>query len=230
MRPRALVVEDEPDVARLVAYHLEAAGFDVEQATHGVAALARATAAPPALVVLDVGLPDGDGFEVCRRLRADPRTARAGVLMLTARASPDDRVAGLEAGADDFLAKPFVVRELVLRARAVVGRLAPRAEAAAVILRAATIELDPVAREVRVVGAVVALRALEYGVLLLLLSPPRRTFTREEMLELVWGARGPVNVRMVDVTVSRLRSALGDAGAMVETVVGHGYRLRQDPP
>jgi DNA-binding response OmpR family regulator len=124
MRKRVLVVEDEPDVARLLEFHLRAAGFEVIVVGTVAAALARARADEPTVVLLDVMLPDGDGFEVCRALRAEPATAGVGVVMLTARAEAEDRITGLEVGADDYVVKPFVVREVVLRVVALANRLA----------------------------------------------------------------------------------------------------------
>jgi two-component system phosphate regulon response regulator PhoB len=234
---RVLIIEDEPDVARLVEFNLQAAGFAVTVASTGADGLAAARAAPPAVVVLDLMLPDQSGHDVCRALRADPATADVGVLMLTARGESEDRILGLEVGADDYVVKPFVVREVVLRVTALAGRLAERASSVAAApapgaertwLRCGGIELDPVGHEVRVAGALAQLRPLEYRLLHLLVAEPGRVFTREELLELVWGMRGDINTRTVDVHVRRLRVSLGSCADVVETVHGFGYRARRD--
>jgi two-component system, OmpR family, phosphate regulon response regulator PhoB len=235
---RVLIVEDEPDVARLLAFNLEAAGFTVQIAATCAAALAKARERRPEVVVLDLMLPDGSGFDVCRALRADPETADLGVLMLTARGDADDRIGGLEAGADDYVVKPFVVREVVLRVTALAARIAEvRAAAATTPAAAATarlacggIEMDLASHRVRAGGQEVQLRPLEFKLLALLVAHPGRVFSREELLEEVWGLRGDLNTRTVDVHVRRLRMNLGAAADAVETVHGFGYRARPSPP
>lgn len=226
---RALVVEDELDVARLVVFHLRAAGFEVHHVARGEDAIATAIAVEPDIILLDIGLPGVDGFEVARRLRAEPRTRRIGIIMVSARDSSDDRLAGLEAGIDTLVAKPFVVRELVLRAEALARRVAAAAAAAAHdgVLVAGSVTLDRVQREVTVHGRRVALRPLEYRVLELLMANPTQVFTRARLVEEAWGLREAVSERTVDVVVSRLRDHLGDAADLVETVLGAGYRLRR---
>ncbi len=230
---RVLIVEDEPDVARLIAFNLEAAGFETQVAATTTGALAKARERPPHVVVLDIMLLDGSGFDVCRALRADPATAGVGVLMLTARSDAEDRIAGLEAGADDYVVKPFVVREVVLRVTALASRIAE--------LRATTqppgepqqiecgpIRIDTVGHQVLVDGAEVQLRPLEFKLLALLVAAPGRVFSREELLEAVWGLRGDLNTRTVDVHVRRLRMNLGAGADVIETVHGFGYRARRD--
>ena len=222
--PSALIVEDEPDLARLVAFHLRGAGFEVEVAHTGEDALAGARVRQPDVVLLDLALPDVDGYEVCRRLRADARTSKVGILMMTAAGLSEDRIEGFEAGADDFVVKPFNVRELVLRARAVARRAGDEAPAA--LLVAGPVTLDPAARRVLVDGVEVELRRLELLVLEMLMTNPTRAFSRRDLLAKVWQVRSGANARIVDVTVSRLRDRLGAGGEIIETVPGLGYRLR----
>ncbi len=231
MRRRVLVVEDEPDVARLLDHHLRAAGFDVAIAATVAAAQAAVRASPPTVVLLDVMLPDGDGFALCRELRADPATAAIGVILLTARAEPDDRITGLEVGADDYVGKPFVAREVVLRVTALANRLAERATPApGAALRLGPLAIEPREHVVTYAGAPLALRPLEYKLLMTLAAEPGRVFSRDDLLAAVWDIHGSVNTRTVDVHVRRLRQSLGPAADWVETVHGFGYRARKDEP
>jgi DNA-binding response OmpR family regulator len=229
---RALLVEDEPDVARLLVFNLEQAGYQVTHVERGLDALARARAEQPVVTILDVMLPDMTGFDVCRRLRAQPETADVGVLMLTARSDPDDRITGLEVGADDYVVKPFVVREVILRVAALANRIAERKQRQATAAPTSTIRLgpltiDPVACEVTSGDTRLALRPLELKLLMTLAATPGRVFTREDLLAVVWDIHGAVSTRTVDVHVRRLRASLGDAADMIETVHGFGYRARR---
>ncbi|MEZ4368425.1 MAG: response regulator [Kofleriaceae bacterium] len=224
---RALVVEDDPDVARLVAYNLETAGFTVVHVADADAAIAAARRLRPHVIVLDVMLGEASGVDVCRAVRADAATADVGVLMLTALGDDDDRVAGLEAGADDYVVKPFVVREVVLRCRALAGRVAPaRGGDEPRVLRVGAVELDERRQSVTVDGVEAQLRPLERRLLAVLLAEPGRVFSRTELLTLVWGLPGDLNTRTVDVHVRRLRVNLGGGADVVETVPGFGYRAR----
>jgi DNA-binding response OmpR family regulator len=228
---KALVIEDSRDTARLVDYQLRRAGFEVEHATTGQEGLARAAAYVPALVVLDVQLPDIDGFEVLKQLRGGEHTKSIGIMMMTAHGLPEDRVRGLECGADDYVTKPFDVRELALRASAIARRL-PDLERpvkpAPPPLRCGILELERRTLEVRVAGEVVELRPAEIRLLQLFLEQPGVLFTRRDLLLRVWGITGRANERIVDVSVHRLRVALGVGGSVIETVPDVGYRLRKD--
>jgi two-component system, OmpR family, phosphate regulon response regulator PhoB len=233
--PRGLVVEDDRDSARLVSFHLERAGFEVQRAETGAEAIARARAWHPQVVMLDVRLPDIDGFAVCAALRAAGAALHApGVLMLTAQGLDEDRVKALELGADDYLVKPFLVRELILRVTALARRVgAPVAADAATpapILRCGAIELDPRTLAVRVAGAVVELRPAELRLLQLFLHQPGVHFSRKELLDRVWCGELSAGSRAVDITVHRLRRALGAHGAMLETIHEAGYALRAPGP
>jgi two-component system phosphate regulon response regulator PhoB len=235
MAKRVLLVEDEPDVARLLVFNLEQAGYEVTHVERGLEALARARAEQPVVCVLDVMLPDMTGFDVCRRLRALDETADIGVLMLTARGDPDDRITGLEVGADDYVVKPFIVREVILRVTALASRIAERKQRQALPPATSTIKLgpltiDPVACEVSGDAGKLSLRPLEYKLLVTLASAPGRVFSREDLLAEVWDIHGAVSTRTVDVHVRRLRASLGDAADVIETVHGFGYRARRLDP
>jgi len=230
---RALVVEDEQDTARLVSFHLRSAGFDVEVAETGAAGLERAAAWLPHVVMLDVRLPDISGFSVCARLReCNAAAPTIGVLMLTAHALIEDRVKAFELGADDYLTKPFVIRELILRATALARRMAaPGArgrDPAVQYVRCGAIEFDPRTFEVRVSGTLVEMRPLELRLLRVFLERPGAVLRRKDLLRKVWGKTVPAESRVVDITVHRLRNALGAQGAAIETVHDGGYRLRKD--
>jgi len=232
MERRVVIIEDERDVARLLEFNLRGAGFEVHTAGTGAEGLGAVRAHTPDVVILDLMLPDQSGYDVCKAIRNDPPIADLGVLMLTAKGEPEDRILGLEVGADDYVVKPFVVREVVLRVTALANRLAERrarpATSTGTTLKAGPIELDPVTHDVRISGAPTQLRPLEYKLLQLLVSDPGRVFSREELLEQVWEMRGDINTRTVDVHVRRLRVSLGPAADVIETVHGFGYRARRD--
>lgn len=223
------MVEDEADVGRLLEYHLEKAEFEVELAATGAAALLSAARRPPDVIVLDLMLPDLSGRDLCARLRADPALADVGVLMVTALGDDADRIAGLEAGADDYVAKPFNVEEVVLRVRALARRLRARSRETGdeAPLSWRELRVDPVTHEVTRAGEPLKLRPIEFKLLVSLLRAPGRVFSRDELLELVWESTA-VSPRTVDVHVRRLRQALGDQGDVIETVSGFGYRARRD--
>jgi len=213
MERRVVIIEDERDVARLLEFNLQQAGFAVEVAGTGAEGLEAIRKHAPDVVVLDLMLPDTSGYEVCKTLRADTVHADIGVLMLTAKGEPEDRILGLEVGADDYVVKPFVVREVVLRVTALANRLAERrarpAQSTGTPIKVGPIELDPITHDVRIQGVPTQLRPLEYKLLQLLVSDPGRVFSREELLEQVWEMRGDINTRTVDVHVRRLRVSLG---------------------
>jgi DNA-binding response OmpR family regulator len=233
MRARVLVVDDERDVGRLLSYSLDQAGFDTQAVTTGADALLAAARQPPAVVVLDVGLPDISGVEVCKKLRSDAELAEVGIIMLTALGGRDDRIVGFEAGADDYVDKPFDVEEIVLRVRALGRRISERAKAresarpaAVVPLRSGALTLDPVTYEVHGNGKLLSLRPLEFKLLATLMSEPGRVFSREELLRQVWDIDHG-SVRTVDVHVRRLRLNLGTSADQIETVPGFGYRAKK---
>ncbi|MGD0528762.1 MAG: response regulator [Polyangiaceae bacterium] len=229
---RILLVDDEPDLLQLVTINLRDAGFEVDAVGSGQAGLALAAKIRPAVIVLDLMLPDVSGMEVCRTLRADPLLADVAVLMLTARGDEYDRILGFEIGADDYVVKPFSVRELVMRVRALVRRTAERRAARATTggnrkLRWQGLELDPVRHRVFLDGAELLLRPLEFKLIQVFLEHPGQVFTRAQLLDEVWGLSGEAGTRTVDTHVRRLRERLGKYGDAVETVHGFGYRLKE---
>jgi DNA-binding response OmpR family regulator len=227
--PSILLVEDEPELARLVVRELESAGYDVRLAEDGAAALRAFEETPPDLIALDWMLPGLDGLEVLRRLR---QTSAVPVLMLTARAEEVDRVIGLEVGADDYLTKPFGTRELVARVRALLRRherfhelmAADRATGTA-ILRLGALEVDPNAHAARLDGEVLELTRTEFNLLHLLLRNRGRAFSRAYLHDAVWGEPAVEGDRSVDNAILRLRRKLRRLGDSIETVWGVGYRL-----
>lgn len=222
----AVVVEDERDVADLIRHTLEREGYQVRHFADGSLAFASIERDPPDVVVLDLMLPSIDGFEVCRRIRANPRTAQIPILMLTARSEDIDQVAGLEVGADDYITKPFSPRVLVARVRSILRRGA-HADTQAEFIKIGPIQMDTGRHEVRVAGERVTLTITEFKILLFLATRPGRVRTRFEIVEEV---SGDVDVleRTVDAHVTSMRRKLGAAGEFVETVRGVGYRLREE--
>ena len=222
---RILVVDDEPDIVALVAYHLAKSGYRVSTVATGSDALAAARAERPSLIVLDLMLPGMSGFEVLERLRADEATKEVAVLMLTARREEPDRIRGLTLGADDYLVKPFSPQELVLRVAAILRRYSA-AGATGAGLHIGPLAIDRAAHEVRVDGALIDLTPIEFKLLTVLADRRGRVQSRADLLESVWDASPDIQTRTVDMHVQRLRAKLGAAGELVETVRGFGYRLR----
>jgi DNA-binding response OmpR family regulator len=220
---RILVVDDEPHIVDLARLYLEREGFRVTSVGDGAAALEEIRARPPALVVLDVMLPEVDGFEVCRRVRAQGELP---VLMLTARDEDVDRIVGLELGADDYLTKPFNPRELVARVRAILRRAEPAPRPSREPLHLGNVTIDPARREVHVGDDALSLRAKEFDLLLVLAEHRGLVLTREQLLSLAWGYDFYGQTRTVDVHVAHLRKKLGPQAALqIETVTGVGYKL-----
>jgi DNA-binding response OmpR family regulator len=220
---RILVVDDEPHIVELARLYLEREGFRVTSVGDGASALEEIRSHPPALVVLDVMLPEVDGFEVCRRARV---ASDVPILMLTARDEDVDRIVGLELGADDYLAKPFNPRELVARVRAILRRADPTPRPAGRALHLGNLTIDPARREVQAGEQSVALRAKEFDLLLVLAEHRGLVLTREQLLQLAWGYDFYGQTRTVDVHVAHLRKKLGPGtSARIETVTGVGYKL-----
>ncbi|HEX6575490.1 MAG TPA: response regulator transcription factor [Gemmatimonadaceae bacterium] len=222
-----LVVDDEPPIVALVAYHLAKAGYRVTTATNGTDALARANRDTPALVVLDLMLPGMSGFEVLRKLRARDHTRDVAVLMLTARREEPDRIEGLSLGADDYLTKPFSPQELVLRVKAILRRSGSSSGSRDVLI-IGPLHIDRAAHRVTVDDTYVDLTPTEYRLLILLAERSGRVQARTHLLETVWDAAPDIQTRTVDMHVQRLRMKLGRAGEMIETVRGFGYRFNEE--
>jgi len=224
MASRVLIVEDEPDIRDLLAFHLEREGYQVSRCKSGAEALRAIAAAAPDLVLLDLMLPEMDGLEVCRRLRGDPRTVSLPVVMLTARGEEIDRVLGLELGADDYIVKPFSPKEVVARVRAVLRRSRGGGDASVV---SGALSIDPSRHVVTVEGRHVEMTPKEFDLLRALAEARGRVLSREFLLDRVWGYRAASEIesRTVDVHVRRLRVKLGPEGRRILTVKGVGYRL-----
>ena len=226
MTHRILVVDDEPDITALVAYHLAKTGYRVSTAANGPDALKAAREERPDIVILDVMLPGVSGYDVLAELRRREETRDVGVILLTARREEPDRIRGLSLGADDYLTKPFSPAELGLRVNALLRRLAAPAVSSGSNLAAGPISVDRSAHRVSVDGKEIELTATEYKLLLTLVERRGRVQTRPQLLETVWEAQPDIQTRTVDMHVQRLRSKLGDAGDLIETVRGFGYRFR----
>ncbi|HWP34866.1 MAG TPA: response regulator [Thermodesulfobacteriota bacterium] len=226
---RILVVDDEPDLVELVAANLRRAGFAVEGATSGARALARLGAEPFDLVILDLMLPDVQGLEVCRALRRDPRTARLPVIMLTARGEEAEKLAGFEAGADDYVTKPFSPRELTARVKARLREAAGAGEAER--YERGGLVVDFATYRATRDGRPLALRPTEFRLLKFFVTHPERVYTRAQLLDLVWG-EAFVEPRTVDVHIKRLRAQLEENPAepkLLVTVRGVGYMFVPPP-
>ena len=227
MKPKILIVDDEPDALEVLGFKLKEAGFLPLFATDGLKALAAVRSERPDLVVLDVMMPEMDGFEVCKILRRDSATALLPVLMLTAKAAEMDRVLGLEFGADDYLTKPYSPRELVLRIRKLLKR-ARSSDDPGDHLRLGELEIDIPHHSVRIAGESVTLTATEFNLLALLAKRRGRVQTRERLLQDVWGYEAAIDTRTVDTHMRRLREKIGAAAEHLETIRGVGYRFKAD--
>jgi phosphate regulon transcriptional regulator PhoB len=232
VRQRIAIIEDEADIVEMVRYNLRKEGFEVESFSRGREGLEALRRNPPDLLLLDIMLPDLDGFSVCRQLRADERLKELPVVFLTARGEEIDRVVGLEIGADDYVVKPFSPRELVARVKAILRRQARTGDQAAVV-EIRSLRLDPATQDVTMRGNPVELSALEFKLLYFLASRPRQIFSRERLLDEVWGRDCSVTPRTVDVHIRRLREkieARPDDPEYIGTVRGAGYRMLAEAP
>jgi DNA-binding response OmpR family regulator len=224
VKPKILVVDDEPEAVELVEFNLRQAGFDVVTAADGAEALRRARSASPSLIVLDLMLPEIDGLEVCKILRRDPATKTLPIIMVTAKAAEIDRILGLELGADDYVTKPFSPRELVLRIRKLLERGRP-AEAGTESLRFGDLVIDSPRHRVSLRGRPIELTATEFKLLAVLAQRRGRVQSREQLLRDVWEYNSLVDTRTVDTHMRRLREKLGLAAKYLDTVRGVGYRF-----
>jgi two-component system phosphate regulon response regulator PhoB len=223
--PRVLIVEDEAPLVTMLRYNLEREGFAVEEAADGEEALLRITERRPDAVLLDWMLPLVSGLEVCRQIRRAPSTRSLPVIMLTARGEEGDRIRGLDSGADDYVVKPFSPSELVARLRAVIRRAQP--SVVDQLLRYADVAMDLTAHRVSRAGKPVHLGPTEFRLLRHFLQHPARVFSREQLLDRIWGHDSEIEMRTVDVHIRRLRKALNDGGAsdLLRTVRSVGYAI-----
>ena len=226
MTQRILVVDDEPDITALVAYHLAKAGYRVSTAANGPDALKAAREERPDLVILDVMLPGASGYDVLAELRRREETKDVGVILLTARREEPDRIRGLSLGADDYLTKPFSPHELALRVGALLRRLGAPAVAQGSTITAGPVTIERSAHRVLVDDREIELTATEYKLLAILVERRGRVQSRPQLLEMVWEAQPDIQTRTVDMHVQRLRTKLGAAGELIETVRGFGYRFK----
>ena len=226
MSQTIFVLEDEADILRLVQYHLESAGFTVRPYTTQGSLVADAERQPPALFLLDIMVPGGDGLDLCRRLRQNPALSVIPIIFLTARAAENDRVLGLELGADDYITKPFGTRELTARVKAVLRRFERPSSPSTVKFE--TIEIDASAMQLRVAGELVTTTATEFRLLDYLARHPGRVFSRDHLLDAVWGDARFVTPRSVDVYVRRIREKIEsdpEIPRYLKTMRGAGYRF-----
>jgi two-component system, OmpR family, alkaline phosphatase synthesis response regulator PhoP len=221
-----LVVDDERDILELLRYNLEKEGYAVVVAHDGREALEMA-ASPPDLVILDVMMPVLDGFETCKKLKADPKTARVPVLFLTASSNEVDEVVGLELGADDYVQKPISPRKLVARVKALFRRRIPADDSAVTVIKFGTLEINRSSYTVKINKKEVFFPRKEFELLAHLAGHPGKVFSREALLQAVWGSDVIVVDRTVDVHVRKIREKLGDDATLIETIKGVGYRFKE---
>jgi len=224
---KILVVDDEPDVTDLLTYTLKAKGFAVEAVNNPNASIGLARSFVPDLVILDVMMPELNGIQICRMLRADPKLKRVPVVFLTAKAEEADRIQGLESGADDYICKPFSTKELVLRVQSILRRTSEGKPEPAKLLQVGEIVLDVDRHTITVHGKPVELTATEFKLLHLLMERRGRVQTREHLLLNVWNYETEIETRTVDTHVRRLREKLGTEADWIETIRGVGYRLAE---
>ncbi len=225
-KKKILVVDDEKDIGELIEYNLGKEGYQVVSAYNGEEALKFIKGDLPNLIILDLMLPGIDGLEVCRILKRDPRTSGIPIVMLTAKGEEADIVAGLELGADDYVTKPFKVRELLARVRAILRRLSSKEEEREII-KIGDLVTDLMKHEVTLKGKPLKLTSTEFNLLKCLASNPGRVFTRDQLLNKVWGEEIVVVDRTVDVHIRRLRQKLKTASSHIITIRGVGYKFRE---
>ena len=226
-KQRILIVEDDKNISKLVKYNLEKADYDCNISSTGEKALEFLKNQPADLIILDIMLPEMNGFDVCRNIKQDAKLKAIPIIMLTARGEEVDRVVGLELGADDYIVKPFSPRELVLRVKAILKR-GKAEESKKDILAIGDITVNIPKHEVTVKNKVIVLTPLEFKLLTTLVERQGRVQTRETLLSDVWGIYTPVDTRTIDTHIKRLREKLGKPGNMIVTVMGLGYKLKDE--
>ncbi len=226
MAQRILIIEDESDIRELLTYNLDLEGFEVVGAANGEEAYRALRSEPIQLVVLDLMLPDISGLEICRYIRRDSALSRLPVIMLTAKGEEVDRIVGFELGADDYVTKPFNIREMILRVKAVLAR-SKMTPVAGKALKRGALTIDPEQYEATVDGRPLSLTATEFHLLHHLAAHPGHAQNRDELLDIIWGEDKFVTPRTVDTYIRRLREKLGPAGDMIQTLRGVGYRFQK---
>ncbi|OGB86948.1 DNA-binding response regulator [candidate division WOR-1 bacterium RIFCSPLOWO2_02_FULL_46_20] len=220
-----LIIEDEKDIVEAIEYNLKKENFKVSKAYDGSSGLRLAREKKPDLIILDLMLPLLDGFEVCKNLKKETKTADIPIIMLTAKSSEVDKVLGLELGADDYMTKPFSMRELIARVRTILKRYGAKKAFALAALKFPDLEINWETHEVKVLGGTVELTAMEFKLLQYLAENEGRVFSRERLLDNVWGVEVAIETRTVDVHMRRLREKLGKAGKHLKTLRGVGYKF-----
>jgi len=222
---KLLIIEDERDIVQALEYNLKKEGFAVSKAYDGIQGLKLIKELSPDLIILDLMLPGVDGLEICRQVKKDPKTENLPVIMLTAKGAEADKVVGLEVGADDYIVKPFSMRELIARVRAVLKRYGKKPKELKPILKFADLSIDAERHEVQTAGKTIELTAKEFALLKFLAENQGRVFSREQLLDQVWGIEAAIETRTVDVHMRRLREKLGKAGKHLITLRGVGYKF-----
>jgi len=222
------VVEDEPDVSHLIAYHLEKSGFKTKAFRNAKSFFETLSFEIPSLIILDLMLPDIDGLEVCKKIKNNESTSRIPIIIVTAKGEESDRIVGLELGADDYITKPFSPRELVARVKAVLRRVISSDFSDKAIKLGNSLIIDPEKHRVSVDGKNVELTTTEFRLLKILAEKRGRIFSRDKLLDLLWGEDKAVIDRTIDVHIKNLREKLGSAGNLIKTVRGIGYKIEEE--
>ncbi|MDD4179370.1 MAG: response regulator transcription factor [Candidatus Margulisbacteria bacterium] len=225
--PEILIIEDDRDISESLEYNLKKEGYRPVKAHDGINGLRLIKDKHPALVILDLMLPGMDGLEICRQVRKTPEISSTPIIMLTAKGEETDKVVGLEVGADDYLTKPFSLKELMARIKTILRRSGQKVEAAKPRLKYKELEIDADRHEIKVSGKPIELTAKEFGLLQYLMENPGRVFSRETLLDKVWGIDVAIETRTVDVHMRRLREKLGKAGKRLITLRGVGYKFKE---
>ncbi|MFA5887062.1 MAG: response regulator [Patescibacteria group bacterium] len=224
--PDVLIIDDERDIAESIEYNLEKEGFSVSKAFDGNTGLKMAKDKKPSILLLDLMLPGISGLDVCRILKNDPKTASLPIIMLTAKSSEVDKIVGLELGADDYITKPFSMRELIARIKTILKRYGVKTDKIQPVnIKIQELEIDTERHEVKVGNRIVELTAKEFALLLYLAENKDKVYSREKLLDTVWGVEVAIETRTVDVHVRRLREKLGKAGKYIQTLRGVGYKF-----
>ena len=225
--PEILIIEDDRDISENLEYNLKKEGFKVARSFDGINGLRLAKEKHPALIILDLMLPGLDGLEVCRQIRKIAEISSTPIIMLTAKGEETDKVVGLEVGADDYLTKPFSLKELMARIKTILRRSGRTVEAPKPHFKFKELEIDADRHEIKVAGKPIELTAKEFGLLQYLMENPGRVFSRETLLDKVWGIDVAIETRTVDVHMRRLREKLGKAGKYLVTLRGVGYKFKE---
>lgn len=226
--PWIAIVEDDPDVSRLISYHLEKNGFKTREFRSAKPLLEILSFENPLLIILDLMLPDSDGLEVCKKIKNNDRTSRIPIIIVTAKGEESERIVGLELGADDYITKPFSPRELVARVKAVLRRVLTSEFSYGLIKVGESLIIDTEKHRVSVDGKNVELTNAEFKLLKILAEKKGRTFSRDKLLDLLWGEEKAVIDRTIDVHIKNLREKLGSAGNLIKTVRGIGYKIEEE--